>query len=55
MSEKLDFYKMKNINVMEDLSVLTPMAWYEADDCADDCRDCSDCSKETNYQDNDED
>ena len=53
MSNKLNSFEMKNIDVMEDLSVLTPMAWAEADDCSD-C-DCNDCDKETNYRDNDED
>jgi len=44
MEKRLDFFEMMNIDAMEDLSVTTPAAWMEVDDCSDcDCRDC-DCS-----------
>jgi tellurite resistance-related uncharacterized protein len=43
MEKSLDFFEMSNINVLEDLSVTSPAAWYEVDDCSDDCsRDCDD-------------
>ena len=42
MEKRLNFFEMTNIDAMEDLSVNTPAAWAEADDCSDDC-DCHDC------------
>jgi hypothetical protein len=41
---RFNYWEMENIDFMEDLSVISPSAWFEVDDYQDiDCNDCNDC------------